>query len=57
VRLREQLAAAYGVVRSQIPGHNPAHVKLPTLAGEWLARYDAGYDVSQWYSAARNQSS
>jgi hypothetical protein len=29
VRLREQLAAAYGVVRSQIPGHNPAHAKLP----------------------------
>jgi predicted alpha/beta hydrolase len=24
VRLCEQLAAAYGVVRSQIPGHNPA---------------------------------
>ncbi len=29
--LREQLAVAYGVVRSQIPGHNPAHAKLPAF--------------------------
>ena len=25
-------AAAYGIVRSQIPGHNPAHATLPALA-------------------------
>ncbi|WP_328359232.1 metal-dependent hydrolase [Mycobacterium sp. NBC_00419] len=55
VRRRELLAALYGVARSQIPGHNPAHQKLPALAAEWLARYDAGYDVTRWYSAARNQ--
>jgi predicted metal-dependent hydrolase len=46
---REQLAAAYGVLRSQIPGHNPANQKLPVLAAEWLARYDAGDDVTRWY--------
>lgn len=51
---RELWAAAYGVVRSQIPGHNPARQKLPALATEWLARYDAGYDVTRWYTAARN---
>ena len=53
VLLREQLAAVYGVVRSQIPGHKPARQKMPTLASEWLARYEAGYDVTRWYSAAR----
>ncbi|MGB3483284.1 MAG: metal-dependent hydrolase [Mycobacterium sp.] len=55
VRLREKLAAAYGVVRSQIPGHNPAHQQLPALASEWFARYDAGHDVTRWYTAARAQ--
>ena len=57
VRLREQLVAAYGAVRSQIPGHNPAHAKLTALAGEWSARYDAGYDVTRWYTADRIQPS
>ncbi|MCP3812249.1 metal-dependent hydrolase, partial [Mycobacteriaceae bacterium Msp059] len=28
---REMLTAVAGVVRSQIPGHNPAHEKLPVL--------------------------
>ena len=51
--LREQLIAVYGIVRSQIPGHNPAHEKLPALADEWFARYDAGDDVTQWYTAAQ----
>lgn len=55
IRLREQLTTVYGVVRSQIPGHKPAHQKLPALAAEWFARYDAGYDVTRWYTAASNQ--
>lgn len=50
--LREQLTALTGIVRSQLPGHNPAHEKLPALAGEWFERYDAGYDVQRWYTAA-----
>lgn len=50
---RDKWAAALGVVRSQIPGHNPARQKLPALAAEWFARYDAGYDVTRWYTAAR----
>lgn len=53
--LREQLTALRGIVRSQIPGHDPAHEKLPALAQEWFDRYDAGYDVTQWYTA--NESS
>jgi predicted metal-dependent hydrolase len=54
VPLRQQLAAVFGVLRSQIPGHNPTNVKLPALAAEWFSRYDAGYDVTRWYTAARD---
>lgn len=50
--VREVMVAMSGAVRSQIPGHNPAHEKLPALADEWFARYEAGYEVTQWYTAA-----
>ncbi|WP_054812728.1 metal-dependent hydrolase [Nocardia arizonensis] len=49
--LREQLVALVGVVRSQLPKHNPEHENLPELAGVWFDRYDAGYDVTHWYTA------
>ena len=49
--LRESLVAMSGIVRSQIPGHNPEHEKLPALATKWFDRYDAGYDVTHWYTA------
>jgi hypothetical protein len=51
--VREQLVALSGIVRSQIPGHNPEHEKLPALAAEWFERYDAGYDVTHWYTAGK----
>jgi predicted metal-dependent hydrolase len=54
---RQQAAAAYGIVRSQIPGHHPARHKLPALAVEWQARYHAGYDVTRWYTAAAHHAS
>ena len=50
---RQLAAALAGIVRSQIPGHNPEHEKLPALAGEWFDRFDAGYDVTNWYTADR----
>ncbi len=50
---REMLAALVGIVRSQIPGHDPAHEKLPALAAEWFKRYDEGYDVTKWYTSAK----
>lgn len=53
--IREQLVAMAGVVRSQIPGHDPAHEKLPALADEWFTRYAAGYEVTKWYTADREQ--
>ncbi|QLL07653.1 metal-dependent hydrolase [Mycobacterium vicinigordonae] len=54
IPLREQLIAMSGVVRSQLPGHNPAHERLPVLADQWFRRFDAGYDVTQWYTAGES---
>ncbi|GAB3223496.1 metal-dependent hydrolase [Mycolicibacterium hippocampi] len=51
---RKQLVALSGIVRSQIPGHDPANEQLPALAQEWFDRYGAGYDVTQWYTADRD---
>ncbi|WP_433599001.1 metal-dependent hydrolase [Nocardia sp. CA-135953] len=51
LRLGEQLIALAGIIRSQLPKHNPDHEKLPALADVWFKRYDAGYDVSHWYTA------
>lgn len=51
IPVREQLVALAGVVRSQIPGHDPAGESLPELADEWFTRYDSGYDVTNWYTA------
>jgi predicted metal-dependent hydrolase len=53
--LTEMLVAISGIVRSQIPGHDPAQEKLPALADEWFKRYAAGYDVTQWYTAVDKQ--
>jgi predicted metal-dependent hydrolase len=57
IPLREQAVAALGVMRSQLPGHNPAKTKMPALANEWLARYEAGYDVTRWYTGPDDQAS
>jgi len=48
---REKATALTGIVRSQLPNHNPAHEDIPALAEEWFARYDEGYDVTNWYTA------
>ncbi|MCX2933580.1 metal-dependent hydrolase [Mycobacterium sp. CVI_P3] len=55
IPLREQAAVAFGVMRSQVPGHNPAKQEMPRLAKEWLARYDAGHDVSRWYTSGNQR--
>lgn len=49
--LGEQLVALAGIIRSQLPKHDPAHENLPALADVWFDRYDAGYDVTRWYTA------
>ncbi len=36
------------IARSAVKrGHNPARSKLAVSAGEWFARYGAGYDVTR----------
>lgn len=55
VRQREQIAAAIGVLLSQLPGHSPAQQKLPKFADDWLTRYDAGQDLTQWYRSNRQR--
>lgn len=47
----EMLRMAVGLVRSQVPGHDPTHQPLPTFADEWMAGYDRGLDVATWYSS------
>lgn len=48
----ELLRMAVGLVRSQVPGHDPTHQPLPTFADEWLAAYDDGRAVERWYTSA-----
>lgn len=52
---KEVLVALSGIVRSQIPGHDPAYETLPALADEWFRRYETGYDVTRWYTSADKQ--
>jgi predicted metal-dependent hydrolase len=53
--LGEQLVALVGVVRSQMPKHNPTHEKLPALADKWFRKFDEGYDVTRWYTADQKE--
>jgi predicted metal-dependent hydrolase len=49
---RERRLAGLRILRAQFPGHDPEHQPLPEFADQWLARYDAGEPVAQWYSSA-----
>ncbi|WP_068279585.1 metal-dependent hydrolase [Aldersonia kunmingensis] len=51
----EQLTALKGIVRSQMPKHNPDHEDLPVLAEQWFRKYDEGYDVTRWYTADQKE--
>jgi predicted metal-dependent hydrolase len=51
----EQLTALAGIIRSQLPKHNPDHEDLPSLADEWFRKFDEGYDVTHWYTADRKE--
>ena len=39
------------LAKSQLPGHRPAEERTPPFAAEWLAAYDNGRDVVDWYGA------
>lgn len=49
---RDLLAMAIGLVRSQRPGHDPAHEPLPEFAARWFRRYaDEPAAATRWYGA------
>jgi predicted metal-dependent hydrolase len=48
----DRKAAAWGVLRSQTPFHDPGGAPIPAFAERWFARYEAGEDVGHWYRGA-----
>lgn len=40
------------LIRSQNPRHSPEDEVIPPFADEWLAEYDRGRDVVDWYAGA-----
>ncbi len=42
---------AWGLVKSQVPGHDPTHQPLPAFAEEWMTAYDEGRAVETWYAS------
>ncbi|MFT5221851.1 MAG: putative metal-dependent hydrolase [Glaciecola sp.] len=49
----ELIRMAIGLVKSQVPGHDPTHQPLPAFADEWFAAYDEGREVATWYASSR----
>jgi predicted metal-dependent hydrolase len=41
------------LIRSQHPRHSPEIEQTPPFADEWLAEYDRGRDVVEWYGGVR----
>jgi predicted metal-dependent hydrolase len=49
---RKQILVAVGrVLLSQTPFHDPANEPLPQFADRWFERWNAGADVTHWYTA------
>lgn len=51
VPCKQRLVAAARVLLSQKPFHDPAHEPLPEFADRWFGRWDAGDDVTRWYTS------
>ncbi len=49
---REQVKALYRLARAQNPRHSPRGEETPPFADEWMADYDRGRDVVDWYHTA-----
>lgn len=46
---RSAWGSALGVLRAQLPWHNPVHQPLPDYYDEWLGHWSAGDDVTKIY--------
>src|SRR5262245_52202210 len=51
----ELLRMLYRLARSQHPRHSPETEQTPPFADEWMAEYDRGRDVVDWYGAERRR--
>ena len=45
--------ANLGILRSQLPHHDPEHQPLPEFAAAWFEAYDAGIDMTEFEGTAR----
>ena len=45
----------YRLIRSQDPRHSPAGEERPPFAAEWLAAYEGGRGVVDWYGGTRTE--
>lgn len=52
----EQLTTLYRLARAQDPRHSPEGEETPPFADEWMAGYDRGRDVVNWYDHATTTS-
>ncbi len=48
----QRKVAVRGVLRSQRPGHDPAHEPLPAYADSWFEAYDRGDDMTNYEGTA-----
>jgi ring-1,2-phenylacetyl-CoA epoxidase subunit PaaE len=49
----DRKAAGIGVLRSQLPNHDPGDQPLPDFAERWFSRYESGGDIAHWYTGDR----
>jgi predicted metal-dependent hydrolase len=49
----DTLACTWGLVKSQVPGHDPEEQPLPAFAQEWMTHFENGADVTHYYSATK----
>src|SRR5262249_54828410 len=49
----ELLRMLYRLARAQHPRHSPETEQTPPFADEWMAEYDRGRDVVDWYGVGK----
>lgn len=52
---RELAMMFYRLLKSQVPHHQPAHEPLPRLADQWFAAWQAGRDITRYYTGGVRQ--
>ena len=53
----ELIKTAWGLITSQLPGHDAENAQVPSFADTWFSHYDAGTDVTQWYRSTTQEQS